>query len=447
MKRTLALLLACALGLSMLAGCSSGISDPCTGLPVPDGSFTPPPLEPFADLVSQAFLPASSPRVEAALASFGLELLKQSRAANGVKAMESEMDHVPFSTLVSPFSAATALSMAANGADGDTLSQFQEVLGGGADIDELNAAWARLSGDYHALGGSTQLTIANSLWEDFQGRIYEEFASKCQGGYGAQIFTANLSDLRIVDDLNGWVSEHTNKMIPSIISEPFPEETACLLVNALYLKNQWLREFDPLCTRQMDFHHAGGPDSHPDYLQHFDIELSYLRGEGAQGVVLPYDDGRLAFFALLPDLYPDCDYNFGEWLHGLNGESLSQLINSREDAMFLRFAMPKFTAEWNGSLTEILPKMGLEDAFIPGTADFSNLGDIPEGYYYISQVIHAAKIEVNEKGTEAAAATVVAEAGGAAPPQEGITLVLDRPFLYGIIDLQTGVPLFLGTYE
>lgn len=447
MKRTLALLLACALGLGLLSGCSSGISDPCTGLPVPDSSFTPPPLEPFADLVSQAFLPVSSPRVEEALASFGLELLKQTRAANGVKAMESEMDHVPFSTLVSPFSAATALSMAANGADGDTLSQFQEVLGGGADIDELNAAWARLSGDYHALGGSTQCTIANSLWEDHDGRIFESFAAKCQGGYGAQIFTTNLSDTWIVDHVNGWVSEHTNKMIPEIITEPFDEDTALLLVNALYLKNRWVKEFDPLCTRQMDFHHAGGSDSRADYLQHFDTELSYLKGEGAQGAVLPYDDGRLAFFALLPDVYTDCDYNFGEWLNTLEGEALTQLINSREDAMFLRFAMPKFTAKWRGDLSEALSGMGLEDAFVPETADFSKMGSNPDGYY-IDQVVHAAKIEVNEKGTEAAAATVVAApAGTAAPDPEGITLVLDRPFLYGIIDLQTSIPLFLGTYE
>lgn len=444
MKRTLALLLSCALGFGLLAGCS-GKSDPTHG--PGDSSFTPPPLEPFADLVSQAFLPASSPRVEGALASFGLDLLKQARAANAEKAMASEWDHVPFSTLVSPFSAAMALSMTANGADGNTLAQFQEVLGGGADMDEINAAWAQLVGDYHALGGSTQLSIANSLWENFQGRIYEEFASKCQGGYGAQIFTANLSDLRIVDDLNGWVSEHTNKMIPEIISEPFGRDTELLLVNALYLKNQWLREFDPLCTRQMDFHHAGGPDSHPDYLQHFDTELSYLRGEGTQGAVLPYDDGRLAFFALLPDLYPDCDYNFGEWLHNLDRESLTRLINSREDARFLRFAMPKFEAEWNGNLEDILPALGLEDAFVPGTADFSKMGSNPDGYY-IDQVIHAAKIEVNEKGTEAAAATVVAAPAGAAePPREGITLILDRPFLYGIIDLQTGMPLFLGTYE
>jgi serpin B len=137
----------------------------------------------------------------------------------------------------------------------------------------------------------------------------------------------------------------------------------------------------------------------------------------------------------------------GQWLNNLEGNSLSQLIINREDALFVSFAMPKFTAEWSGSLTDILSELGLEDAFDAARADFSNLGDSPEGYY-ISQVIHATKIEVNEKGTEAAAATVVAaESGAAAPPQEGITLILDRPFLYGIVDLYTGVPLFLGTYE
>lgn len=441
MKRTLALLLTCALGFGLLAGCSA---EPdiitCDGFP------DLPPSEPFAQLVSEAFLPASSPQVEEALADFGLELLKQTRAANGEKAMASEWDHVPFSTLVSPFSVAMALSMTANGADGDTLAQFQEVLGGGADLDELNAAWAQLVGDCHALGGSTQFNIANSLWEDNDGGISQDFAARCQGGYGAQLYRTNLSAPRIVDDLNDWVSEHTNQMIPQIINEPFSEETACLLVNALYLKNKWLSEFDPRSTREMDFHHAGGPDSRVDYLQHFDTELSYIQDMGAQGVVLPYDDGRLAFVAILPDLYPDSP-DLGQWLNNLEGNSLSQLINSRQDALFLRFAMPKFTAEWSGGLEEILPEMGLEDAFVSGTADFSKMGKNPEGYF-ISQVIHAARIEVNEKGTEAAAATVVAAPSGAAePPREGITLILDRPFLYGIIDLQTGVPLFLGTFE
>lgn len=442
MKRTLALLLACALGFGLLAGCS-GKSDPTYG--PGDSSFTPPPLE--YDGYSHVLYPvASSPKVEGALADFGLELLKQARAANAEKAMASEWDHVPFSTFISPLSVAMVLSMAANGADGETLTQFLEVLGGGADLEELNAAWAQLLLDYRAPGGSTRFNIANSLWKDLNGGITADFIGICRGGYGAQLYSADLSDLRIVDDLNGWVSEHTNKMIPEIISEPFDKDTELLLVNALYLKNKWLREFDPRSTREMDFHHAGGPDSHPDYLQHFNTTLSYIQGEGAQGTVLPYDDGRLAFFVLLPELYPDSP-DLGEWLNGLDAEELSRLINGREDTLFLRFAMPKFKAEWQGNLENILPELGLRDAFVPGTADFSKMGDNEYGYY-IDKVIHAAKIEVNEKGTEAAAATVVAAPAGAAePPQEGVTLILDRPFLYGIVDLQTGVLLFLGTYE
>ena len=428
MKRTLSLLLACALGLGLLSGCAQASA--AKELTAPKLSVT----------------PSNSEEVNGALAGFGLELLKKSRDSNGETAMNSDMDHMPFSTLVSPLSVALALSMTANGAAGNTLAQFQDVLGGGVDLVELNTACAQLMADYQGLGGSTKCAIANSLWVDPEGQIKDEFIGQCRGIYDAQVFSAQLSEPGIVKDLNSWVSQHTNKMIPEIIDQPFPEETACLLVNALYLKNSWLSEFDPLSTHTMDFHHAGGPDSQVEYLRKFDTQLSYLQGKGAQGVVLPYDDGRLAFVAILPDLYPDSP-DFGQWLNNLEGNSLSQLINNREDAIFLSFAMPKFSAEWKGNLEDTLPLLGLEDAFVPGAADFSSLGDSPEGYY-ISQVIHATKIEVNEKGTEAAAATVVAaESGAAAPPQEGITLILDRPFLYGIVDLHTGVPLFLGTYE
>ena len=114
--------------------------------------------------------------------------------------------------------------------------------------------------------------------------------------------------------------------------------------------------------------------------------------------------------------------------------------------MFLRLSLPKFEQAWNGELQSILPGMGLEHAFDPDTADFSLLGDNPYGYC-LSQVIHAAKLEVNEKGTQAAAATVVEATSGSAAPEDGISLVFDRPFLYGIVDLQTGIPLFLGTFE
>ena len=427
MKRTLSFLLAAALGLSLLSGCAPVSA--AKELTAPKLSVT----------------PSNSEEVNGALAGFGLELLKKARDANAETAMNSDMDHVPFSTLVSPLSVALALSMTANGAAGNTLAQFQDVLGGGVDLVELNTACAQLMADYRGLGGSTKCAIANSLWVDPDGQIKDEFTGKCRGIYDAQVYEADLSAPQIVKDLNGWVSDKTNKLIPKMIDQPFPEETACLLVNALYLKNSWLSEFSPNATHSRDFHHAGGSDSRTDFLSKHDATLSYLQGEGAQGVVLPYDDGRLAFFALLPDLYPDSPY-LGEWLNNLEGNDLAELINSREDALFLSFAMPKFQAEWNGDLTDILPELGLEDAFDAARADFSSLGDSPEGYY-IAQVIHAARLEVNEKGTEAAAATVVAANGGGMPPQEGITLILDRPFLYGIVDLDTGVPLFLGTYE
>ena len=432
MKRTLALLLVCALGLGLLAGCSTG-TDESLG-PGCDGFPAAPPSQPWSNAEKLSVSPKGSEAVNEALASFGLKLLQKTREADKQ------------SPLVSPLSVALALSMTANGADGNTLAQFQEVLGGGVDLEELNAACAQYLSDYQGLLGSSQCRIANSLWKDHSGGIYEDFVSKCRGYYSAQVYEAELSEPRIVDDLNGWVSDKTNKMIPQIIDQPFPEETACLLVNALYLKNSWLSEFSPNATHSREFHHEGGSDSRIDFLSKHDTTPSYLQGKGAQGVVLPYDDGRLAFVAILPDLYPDSP-DFGQWLNNLEGNSLSQLINNREDAIFLSFAMPRFSAEWKGNLEDTLPLLGLEDAFVPGAADFSSLGDSPEGYY-ISQVIHATKIEVNEKGTEAAAATVVAaESGAAAPPQEGITLILDRPFLYGIVDLYTGVPLFLGTYE
>lgn len=425
MKRTLSLLLACALGLSLLSGCSrASVAKELTATPI---KFT------DADMMAHG---GDARTVHAALAGFGLELLQKTR------------DTEKKSVFVSPLSVALALSMTANGADGDTLAQFEELLGDGVSVESVNVACRGLMTVYQNLTGSTKYSIANSLWVDPDGQIKDDFVGKCRGVFDAQVFQGELSDTAIVDDLNGWVSEHTNKMIPSIINEPFSEDTALLLVNALYLKNKWLHEFDPLATHEMDFHHGDGSDSRVDFLSKGYTDLSYLQGEGAQGAVLPYDDGRLAFFALLPDVNTDAAYlSFGEWLNTLDGDSLSRLIDAREDALFLHFAMPKFTAKWSGDLTGILPEMGLEDAFVPGTANFSKMGDNPEGYF-ISKVIHAAKIEVNEKGTEATAATVVAANGGSAAPEpEGITLVLDRPFLYGIIDLQTNVPLFLGTYE
>ena len=186
-----------------------------------------------------------------------------------------------------------------------------------------------------------------------------------------------------------------------------------------------------------------------DFLRHFDRDLPYLETADSVGALLPYDDGRLAFFALMP---AEEGADFWTWLAGLDGAELGRLVRDSRDRadFFLRLSLPKFEAEWTGELKDVLTALGLELAFdSTGRADFSLLGDNPYGYY-LSQVIHATKLEVNEEGTKAAAATVVeASTASSAPMEEpqGIELDFDRPFLYGIVDLDTGVPLFFGTFE
>ena len=420
MKRALALALALTLALA-LPGCGQTAAD-----------YTVLTADPVAATYDGSTEPAQT-----ALAGFGLDLLRGIRDQTGEPA------------LVSPLSAALALSMAANGADGDTLKQFEAVLSGGAGLDVLNALCQALTADYESLGGSTECSIANSLWVDPEGMIREDFIGRCGGIFDAQVIQAQLSDPGIVPALNGWVSDHTGGMIPEIVSEPFSEETAALLVNALYLKNTWAAEFDPNQTMERTFTHGDGSEERMDFLRHFDRSLPYLETADSVGALLPYDDGRLAFFALMP---AEEGTDFWTWLADLDGAALGQLVRDSRDRadFFLRLSLPKFESEWKGELKDVLTALGLELAFDDtGLADFSLLGDNPYGYY-LSQVIHATKLEVNEEGTKAAAATVVeAPAGSAAPLEEpqGIELDFDRPFLYGIVDLENGVPLFLGTFE
>ena len=381
MRRTLALSLVLTLSLGLLSGC---------GQDTQAQELTAPPV---------SVQPAGSPAVDQALTGFSLSLLQGARNAEGGP------------VLLSPLSAALALSMAANGADGDTLAQFETVLGGGITLDELNAACTQLLSDYGDLDGSTECLIANSLWTDPEGMIREDFIGKCQGIFDAQVFSQELSAPSVVPAVNGWVSDHTNGMIPRILSEPFNENAALLLVNALYLKNTWETEFDPNNTYLRGFYHQGSDKESMDFLNAGFVTFPYLQSETAQGAVLPYDDGRLAFFALMPEEGTELE----GWLNSLDGDTFTGLLEGRTDTEFLTLALPKFEAEWDGQLQDILSALGLDLAFTFGEADFSLMGDNPNGYY-LSQVIHAAKIEVNEQGTEAAAATVVeADSGSAAP--------------------------------
>ena len=405
-------LLSLLLPLALLAGCAAPLGAGVTDLSrqFALGTSTPPEADGAAD---------------AAIGNLGAQLLRAVREP-GV------------STLLSPLSVALALSMTANGAAGDTLAEFEALLG--ADVDTVNANAASLLAEYRDLGGSTVSNLADSLWLDDSLEANELFLSRCTAFYGAGLYQADLATEQTRRAVNGWVEENTGGMIPEILTEVPAEDAALLLVNALYLKNTWEHEFDPNSTREDSFYAADGTGTVTDFLSNGIRQERYFRTEDAAGVVLPYDDGRLAFAAVLPD--GDLD----AWLENLDGGTFSALIGAAEDTRLL-LRLPKFEAEWGGELRDALTVLGLDAAFDPARADLSGLGTTESGPLFIDSVLHRAKIQVDEEGTEAAAATVVEVRSGGPAPMDYEELILDRPFCYAIVDLERGVPLFLGTFE
>lgn len=415
MKRKLLALL---LPLALLAGCGANPSAPRVA-----GAVS---LIPEHEAGDKGDFQAR-PQADAAIGNLGARLLRAVRRPGE-------------NTLLSPLSVTLALSMTANGAAGDTREEFETLLG--ADVDALNKNAASLLADYLALEGSTQSAIANSLWVDEMLTANDLFLERCAAFYEAGVYQADLGAEGTRNAVNDWIDQVTRGMIPQMLQKPLAEDTALLLVNALWLKTAWAEEFDPNDTDTHPFTAADGTVTDTDFLSNGVRTEGYFRTETAAGVVLPYDDGRLAFMAVLPDGGLD------GWLEELDGETFSHLLDSAEDTLvYLR--MPKFEAEWGGSLSDALKDLGLESAFAPGQADFSALGSVEGGApLFVSSVDHRAKIEVNEKGTEAAAATVVAvPAGAPAAPVDPVELCLDRPFCYAVVDLERGVPLFLGTFE
>lgn len=422
-KRCLPLLLT----FSLLTGCAAGAVSPVDPVPAPTGSLEP--VTPIGNAPQPVGVATClSEGLGDAYSAFSLELLRQSRA-------EGE------NTLLSPLSVVLALGMTANGADGETLEQFAAALGMGRDA--LNSLCARFLSDYWDLGGSTESTLLNSLWADPDLILNDPFVLRCQDPYGAQLFKADLQSPATVQALNDWVNDATRGMIPSLLDK-FDDDALLALVNAIYLKNKFETPFpEPHSAWTLEFHNADGSLSQPRGMS-AERTMTYLSREDAQGVILPYDDGRLGLMLLLPDEETPLTDCLAAW----DGAAFSALLANREERL-VDLVMPKFKAEWSGSLTEPLMAMGLTAAFDPGLADFSPMGTGPEGEpLYIGDVIHKTAFEVNEKGTEAAAVTaVVMECGAAMPPDDLVVLRFDRPFVYGIVDLELGLPLFLGTME
>ncbi len=341
-------------------------------------------------------------------------------------------------TLISPASVYLALGMTANGADGDTLSAFEQVLGGsGLSLEEINVFCRALSDRLMDVAGGTTLDIANSIWYDEGFQADGAFLQKNADYFNADAFRSDFSNPETVDQINEWVYEKTNGLIPDIISK-LDEQDVMALINALYLNTAWQTEFNPDDNIKADFTKSDGSTEECTFMSNNVRNEQVLSWQGAQGVLLPYDDGKLSYLAVLPPEGTTAE----AFASLLSSEAITGLMESAKETKAL-VQLPKHTMNFDIGLNDALSRMGLDMAFDPDRAGFGKMGAADEKLF-IGQVIHKTCIKVNEKGTEAAAATGVIMRSTSARIEDYTTLRFDRPFVFAVVDREIGVPLFLG---
>ncbi|HHY81499.1 MAG TPA: serine protease [Clostridiales bacterium] len=337
-------------------------------------------------------------------------------------------------TLISPLSVLTALAMTANGANGNTLAQMEDVFG--MPVSELNSY---LHSYFNALpaGEKYRLSPANSIWfrDDERFTVKQDFLQANANWYNAGIYKSPFNDATL-KDINNWVSKKTDGMIKDILDE-IPYDAVMYLINALAFDAQWQEIYNESQVREGVFTKEDGTRQNVELM--YSEEHGFLKDDIAAGFIKYFADKKYAFVALLPDE----GVTVSDYIASLTGERLRELITNPRPVQ-VNAAIPKFKTEYSVMMNEILKEMGMVDAFDSEAADLSGIGSSSRGNLYISRVLHKTFIAVDEKGTKAGAATVV-EVSDESAPLEIETVYLDRPFVYMLIDCEAFLPFFIGT--
>jgi serpin B len=337
---------------------------------------------------------------------------------------------------ISPSSASTVLQMACNGAGGQTKTEMQQVLGTtGLAAEALNAANKECDRAINSQGTNIVLTAANAIWYRKGTPIKPAFISCNQQFFGATVDALDFDDLRSVGIMNAWASEKTRGKINGIADGLINPLTELVLANAVYFKGRWVVPFDVQSTKDRVFHLSAGRQKKAPMMEQT-RKFSYRRGSGYQAVRLPYQGWTLAMYVFLPDVGSSPEKLIGI----MNGDAWQRVtepgFRDREGTVVL----PKFKLEYGMELKEPLKALGMRAAF--DKADFSGISDRGQ---FVSAVRQKAFVELNEEGTEAAAATVAAtELGIDMNPPKPFQMIVDRPFLFLIEDRQTSMILFMG---
>ena len=359
--------------------------------------------------------------------------------------MYEELNDGSENLFFSPYSITTALGMAYEGAGGQTAAEMRQVLDIPEDDDERLEMMKELQSILNKKDASYDLSTANAYWLREDGSLRDEYVKAIEDYYLAHGQKLDFAGdpAGSVETINTWVEERTNDRIKNLLLETdIGPLTYLILTNAVYFKSDWKYQFDDEATEKTNFYMSGGGDTEVDMMHMCDntIDFYYACDDDVQLLRLPYTDDEIYMYVLLPGendmgtLEAKLDAGY---LSGLKGELAAEHVN---------LYLPKFSFEQKYRLKKNLVNMGMPTAFSAG-ADFSGMSDDAEGLY-IDKVIHQSFVEVNEEGTEAAAATAVIMVERAMEPSEGpVTFRADHPFIFVIEHGESGQILFLGKVE
>lgn len=342
----------------------------------------------------------------------------------------------------SPYSIASALSMLDVGAGGATKKELENTLGI-TDLDEWNDEMkAYLSKDWSQ---NTFVNTANSIWMNkgttWAANINSDFLTPAKDYYSGEVYEADFDGQadKVVQNVNNWVSDNTNKMIPEILKD-IPGGTVMMLINAVYFEGKWDTPFTEDQTFQSSFY-GTDKESVVDMMHLYGEHFAYMDNGEIKGIVLPYDGDNVVMKVFLPT---SDDGDINELFDKLSNEEKQKLISSLDDASNVEIdtlQLPKFTDEQRiNGLDDILKNMGIQSAYSE-SADFSKIAD----GIAVSSVNHRAKVIVDENGTKAAAETdIMIKETAMMPSEETYNFIVDKPFVYVIEDQSTGMILFMG---
>jgi len=340
---------------------------------------------------------------------------------------------------ISPISISTALSMTYQGAQGNTKDEMGKVLGyGDMDDETLRESYREFLKYLVAMDPEIDLNIANSIWYREGEAIEEEFLEVNREVFDALVEELDFSDEEAADIINAWIEDATEGKIEEMLEGPIPGNVIMYLINAIYFKGDWTVPFEEEQSFDAIFNASSGEQQEITMMRR-NGSVEYGEGEDYQSVRLPYgEEKNTAMYVILPK---DEERDINEFLGTMDEEKWQDIRGSVSSSDDVELQIPRFEMEYGiKSLKNALIRLGMEEAFDM----YANFDGIRPGIF-IEDVLHKAVIEVNEQGSEAAAATVVVvdESAAMDPP----SFIADRPFLFVIANEEADSILFMGKVQ